>query len=113
MKKFKWFFTPCFAAPFPVPAEPVLFLDREPIATRLDFAYNNSKEDIPMNKIEFVIHCIRHHEDFPNVGEITPESAQAVLDNLQPSPGIPSMTAQEFMTHWNVFVHDPKVMSQD
>ena len=64
-----------------------------------------------MSETEFVIHCIRHHEDFPDVGEIDLDAAQSVLDNALPSAGVPSMTAEQFRTAWNLFVHDPKVMT--
>ena len=66
-----------------------------------------------MSKIEFVIHCIQHHEDFPDVGEIGIETAEVVVSNVSKSKIIPSMTASEFMEAWNVFVHDPKVMHID
>ena len=103
--------TPCPAAAFPLHAEPVLPLDREPIRTRLDFT--QLKEENPMTKEEFVAHCIRHHESFPNVGEIDLATAQAVLDSLAPSAALPRMTAEEFRSAWNLFVTDPKVMDPD
>jgi len=92
--------------------EPVLPFDKEPIATRLSFAYNARKEDKLMNKIDFVIFCIQHHEDFPVVKEIDLKTAQAIIDGLDPDADVPEMTAQEFMKHWNIFVHDPKVMNE-
>ena len=64
-----------------------------------------------MTKEEFVIYCIQHHEDFPNVGEIDLQSAQIVLENLAPDKSLPIMTAEEFMTTWNALVHDPEVTS--
>lgn len=88
-------------------SEPVLHFDREPVRTRLDFT--GYKEDQPMSKEQFVVHCIRCHEDFPAVGEIDLATARSVIENLAPDNRLPSMTAEEFMTYWNVFVHDPKV----
>ena len=102
--------TPCFAVPFPAIHEPVLYLDREPLFTRLSFINHYLKEDHPMNKSDFVTYCIRHHEDFPEVGEITLKDAQVVLDNAVPGT-IPDITAQEFTDIWNTVVHDPTVMT--
>ena len=104
--------TPCFCVPFPVPSEPVLFLDREPLRTRLSFK-NNIEEATPMTKEAFVTHCIQHHEDFPAVGEIDLAAAQQVFDNLAPSRAIPKMTPQEFMDVWNTLIRDRDVMTID
>lgn len=92
--------------------EPVLPLDREPLRTRLSFT-NNMKEDHPMSKEEFVIHCIRHSEDYPETGEIDMNTARSVLDNLVPDDSLPTMTTEEFRSMWNSFVHDPEVMAID
>ena len=107
-RKINQIFAPHFVTPFPFLTEPVLPLDREPLRTRLDFT--SHKEDRPMNKVDFVIHCIRHSEFFPDVGEITLDTARSVVENLAPDERIPQMTADEFMNTWNAFVHNPKVM---
>lgn len=94
---------------FPSLKEPVIRFDRDPIDTLL--AFNKEKGSDTMTKEEFVTFSIRHAEDFPSTGEITPDAARSVLDNLPPCKDIPAMTPEEFTSIWNTLVHDPKVMN--
>lgn len=90
-----------------VPAETAVIFDGEPIETRLIFRYNDkkSKEDTPMDKTEFVAHCICHHEDAPDVGEIDAVTAAAVMANAVSTL---AMTAEEFAEEWNRQVRSGK-----
>ena len=77
-------------------------------ATRLQFT--KSEEAPTMTKEQFVTHLIQHAETFPDVGEITEQDAQTVLDNLAPSSAIPEITAAELTDLWNRLIHDQDVM---
>ena len=104
-------------------SEPLLILDREPIATRITFRYNggiNTKEDYLMShpelasvsteKVDYVAHIIQHTEDFPVTGEITIDSARNIIQNATPHKSVPKLTPEEFVKIWNVLIHDPVFM---
>lgn len=97
---------------YPAHEEPLAMLDREPIPTRLPFTFNKSEENMSMNKTEFIVFMIKHHENFPNLYEIDLNTAQKYLAMIDPAESVPDISAEEFMTAWNVFVHDPKVMEE-
>ena len=63
-------------------------------------------------KIEFIIHLIQHDDRFPSVDEIDLDTAKKYLAMIDPSASAPEFTPEEFQNMWNVFVHDPKVMSE-
>lgn len=84
--------------------------DNKPLRIHLSFT-NNMKEEHPMSKEEFVIHCIRHAENYPDLDEIDLDTARSVIDNLAPDASLPAITAEEFMALWNASIHDPDVMS--
>ena len=90
--------------------ESVFRFDNDP--TRLQFT-KNDEEATTMSKEEFVIHMIQHHEDFPNVGEISVPDASAVIGHLVPDKSIPMLTPIELAQLWNRLVHDPAVMNID
>lgn len=78
--------------------------------TALTFTKNNTEEEHTMTKEEFVTHLIQHSEDFPDVGEITEDDAQTIIDYVARSAAIPEITASEFTSLWNRLIHDPAVM---
>ena len=80
-------------------------------STRLQFT--KSEEAPTMTKEQFVTHLIQHAETFPDVGEITEQDAQAVLDNIALAPALPEITAAELTDLWNRLIHDPAVMDID
>lgn len=91
-----------------------LIFDHEPIATRLPFRYNDIKkeEDNTMNKTEFVTHVIHCSEEYPDVGELTLESADNILANAYPG-SVPDMTPAEFVHEWSKLLRDPSVFNID
>lgn len=105
-------FTPCFAFPFPLD-ESALFFDHEPLQTRLTFKSNNTEEEPRMTKLEFVTYIIQHHEDFPNTGEITLDTAANILDNIADKRNVPTISPEELRDLWNQLVHDPDVMTEE
>lgn len=80
-------------------------------STRLQFT--KSEEAPTMTKEQFVTHLIQHAETFPDIGEITTDTASSVLGNLDPAAGLPDLTAEKLTDLWNRLVHDPDVMSID
>lgn len=93
-----------------------LYFDREPIDTAVTFGYNynNNTEEDPTMKMtvdQYVTHCIQHTEGYPDIGEISLESAKIAVLNRYPDPSLPKMTAEEFREAWNRLVKDPEVMS--
>lgn len=104
-------------------SEPLLILDREPIATRITFRYNGgikTKEDYLMTypelasvsteKINYVAYIIQHTEDFPSTGEITIDSARNIIQNAAPHRSVPKLLPEELVKIWNVLIHDPEFM---
>lgn len=92
-----------------------LYFDREPIDTAVTFGYNynnNTEEDSTMKMTvdQYVTHCIQHTEGYPEIGEISLESAELAVWNRYPGPSLPKMTAEEFRDAWNRLVKDPEVM---
>lgn len=92
-----------------------LYFDREPIDTAVTFEYNNANniEEDPTMKMtvdQYVTHCIQHTEGYPEIGEISLESAELAVWNRYPDPSLPKMTAEEFREAWNRLVKDPAVM---
>lgn len=92
-----------------------LYFDREPIDTAVTFGYNNANntdEDLTMKMTvdQYVTHCIQHTEGYPDIGEISLESAKLAVWNRYPDPSLPKMTAEEFREAWNRLVKDPEVM---
>lgn len=59
---------------------------------------------------QYVTHCIQHTEGYPEIGEISLESAELAVWNRYPDPSLPKMTAEEFRDAWNRLVKDPEVM---
>ena len=104
------------AADLPFGTEHPVIFDKEPIATRLPFRYNSDtilRGEKAMNRTELVTHIIQHSEDFPDTEEITLESAQTILENLDQEYLQEDLTAEEFMQTWNQLIHDPSVMDID
>ena len=91
--------------------EETLRLDHD--ETALTFTKNDTEEAPTMTKEELVTHMIQHAETFPDVDEITTDTARSVLGNLDPAACLPDLTAEEFTELWNRLVHDPDVMSID
>lgn len=63
--------------------------------------------------IDLVRHCIRNHEDFPDVGTITTESAQLMIDNFVSSRSIPQLTAETVRDAWNLLVRDEETFTKE
>lgn len=83
-----------------------------PVDCRSRSGYNIFEEGFSMTKSEFVTYCIQHHEDFPDVSDISLETARSVVANLDPEAGLPDISPEEFAEIWNDLVHDPKVMEE-
>ena len=66
-----------------------------------------------MNQTEFVTYLIQHAEDYPDVGEITTESAAQILSMLDQREALPQITPDELVSLWNTLIHDPAVMDID
>lgn len=66
-----------------------------------------------MNQTEFVTYLIQHSEDYPDVGEITTESAAQIISMLDRREALPAITPDELTSLWNTLVHDPAVMDID
>ena len=65
-----------------------------------------------MTKTEFITYCIQHDENYPDLEQIDLQTAQSFLDRLDPTEGLPDMTAQEFMDMWNAGIQDPAIMEE-
>lgn len=65
-----------------------------------------------MNKTEFVTNLIQHDEDFPNLKPIDLAAAQKIISHLDPSAGLPVLTAEELMEAWNNMLQDPDIMQE-
>lgn len=97
------------------PVKNAVYFDREPIDTTVTFGYNKdnkTEEDLTMKMTvdQYVTHCIQHTEGYPEIGEISLESAELAVWNRYPDPSLPKMTAEEFRDAWNRLVKDPAVM---
>lgn len=65
-----------------------------------------------MEKKAFVTYIIQRTEDYPKTSEITLETAQQILDNLDKKESlVPDLTPEDLRDLWNELVHDPEVMT--
>jgi len=92
-----------------------LYLDREPIATRLPFHYNSTKkeEDNTMDLRAYVKFIIEHCDEVPNVTPIDLETAELMTFNtFKDDIHAPKdLTAQNFMDTWNDLLKHPEELN--
>ena len=65
-----------------------------------------------MKKKAFVTYIIQHTEDYPKTSEITLETAQQILDNLDRKESlVPDLTPEDLRDLWNELVLNPEIMT--
>lgn len=85
--------------------EPILFLDKEPIATRLPFRYNKSEEENTMTIRELAENLILHAEEPQS--EIDLARAAEIISWLDPDSGLPdNLTPETFMEAFNDLIRN-------
>ena len=96
--------------------EPVLFLDREPINTRLTFRHdeNNFMEEFTMTIRELAENIIIHSDDVSSLSEIDTDRAAELISWLDPDSGLPEdLTPESFAVAWNEIIQEGSYGNDD